>query len=120
MSKLKELNLKDPKQFDSYMQHVLNQFKTPAEKKMKKDIIKKMNVVQKKRGRKIFKEQGKPLMMKILADVLTRYLIGDRNAAIKQLVRISRKIEVDIDQDNYNQQFSDTHRAILKVLKRIM
>ena len=109
------------KQFDDYMQYVLDtQFKTPAEKKMKKDIIKKMNVVQKKRGRKIFKEQGKPLMMKILADVLTRYLIGDRNAAIKQLVRISRKIEVDVDQDNYNQQYSDTHRAILKVLKRIM
>ena len=39
MSKLKELNLKDPKQFDSYMQHVLNQFKTPAEKKMKKDYV---------------------------------------------------------------------------------
>jgi hypothetical protein len=27
---------------------------------------------------------------------------------------------VEIDQDSYNQQYSDTHRAILKVLKRIM
>ena len=54
---VKEINLKDPKQFDNYMQHVLNQFKTPAEKKMKKDIIRKLNVVQKKRGRKIFKEE---------------------------------------------------------------
>jgi hypothetical protein len=55
-----------------------------------------------------------------LADAMTRYLIGDRKAAIRQLAALSSKIDVDVDQDNYNQQYSDTHRAILKVLKRIM
>jgi hypothetical protein len=33
---------------------------------------------------------------------------------------MASKIDVEIDQDNYNQQYGDTHRAILKVLKRIM
>ena len=55
-----------------------------------------------------------------LADAITRYLIGDRKAAVRQLATMASKIDVEIDQDNYNQQYGDTHRAILKVLKRIM
>jgi len=46
-----------PKEFDAYMQHVLDTQFTPAEKSLKKSIIKKINKVQKKRGRKIFKEE---------------------------------------------------------------
>ena len=55
-----------------------------------------------------------------LADAMTRYLIGDRKAAVRQLAVLSSKIDVEVDQDNYNQQYSDTHRAILKVLKLVM
>ena len=55
-----------------------------------------------------------------LADAMTRYLIGDRKQAVRQLAMLASKIDVEIDQDNYNSQYSDTHRAILKVLKRIM
>ena len=55
-----------------------------------------------------------------LADAMTRYLIGDRKQAVRQLATMASKIDVEIDQDNYNQQYGDTHRAILKVLKRIM
>ena len=55
-----------------------------------------------------------------LADAMTRYLIGDRKAAVRQLAVLSSKIDVEVDQDNYNQQYSDTNKAILKVLKRIM
>ena len=55
-----------------------------------------------------------------LADAMTRYLIGDRKAAVRQLASLSSKIVVEVNQDNYNQQYGDTHKAILKVLKRIM
>ncbi len=55
-----------------------------------------------------------------LADAITTYLIGNRKTAIRQLATMASKIDVEIDQDNYNQQYGDTHRAILKVLKRIM
>ncbi len=55
-----------------------------------------------------------------LADAITRYLIGDRKQAVRQLAMLASKIDVEVDQDNYNQQYGDTHRAILKVLKRIM
>ena len=59
-------------------------------------------------------------MDKKLADAMTRYLIGDRKQAVRQLAMLASKIDVEIDQANYNSQYSDTHRAILKVLKRIM
>jgi len=55
-----------------------------------------------------------------LADAMTRYLIEDSKAAVRQLAALSTKIDVDIDQDNYNKQYSDTYNALLKVLKRIM
>ncbi len=55
-----------------------------------------------------------------IADAMTSYLIGDRKAAVRQLASLSSKIDIKENKDNYNQQYSDTHRAILKVLKRIM
>jgi len=55
-----------------------------------------------------------------LADELTRYLIGNRKGALKQLAMLSGKIDTKIDQDNYNQQYGDTYNGILKVLRRIM
>ena len=46
-----------PKQYHQYLQYVFDtQFKTPEEKKMKKSMIKKINVGQKKKGLPIFKE----------------------------------------------------------------
>ena len=69
-------------------------------------------------------QKNKPVvteqMEKKVADAMTRYLIGDRKQAIRQLAMLASKINVDIDQDNYNSQYSDTHRAILRVLKRMM
>ena len=46
-----------PKELHAYMQHVFDtQFKTADEKKMKKILIKKMNIAQKKKGLPLFKE----------------------------------------------------------------
>ena len=46
-----------PEQYHKYLQYVFDtQFKTPDEKKMKKSIIKKINVGQKKKGLPLFKE----------------------------------------------------------------
>ena len=59
-------------------------------------------------------------MDKKLADVMTRFLLGDRKKAIRQLAMMASKIDVEVDKDNYNSQYSDTNRAILKVLKRVM
>jgi hypothetical protein len=51
---------------------------------------------------------------------MTRFLLGDRKKAIRQLAMMASKIDVEVDKDNYNSQYSDTNRAILKVLKRVM
>ena len=59
-------------------------------------------------------------MEKKVADAMTRYLIGDRKQAVRQLAMLASKINVDIDQERYNSQYGDTNRAILKVLKRVM
>jgi flagellar hook-basal body complex protein FliE len=55
---MKSVNEKmGPKQWHQYMQYVFDtQFKTAEEKKMRKTIIKKINVGQKKKGLPIFKE----------------------------------------------------------------
>ena len=46
-----------PKELHAYMQHVFDtQFKTADDKKMKKILIKKLNNIQKKKGRPLFKE----------------------------------------------------------------
>ena len=75
--------------------------------------------------RELIKEgPEKPLIIeqmdKKLADVMTRFLLGDRKKAIRQLAMMASKIDVEVDKDNYNSQYSDTNRAILKVLKRVM
>ena len=50
----------NPEQYHKYMQYVFDtQFKTPEERKMKKSIIKKINVAQKKKGLSVFKESVK-------------------------------------------------------------
>jgi len=59
-------------------------------------------------------------MEKKVADAMTRYLIGDRKQALRQLAMLASKLNVDIDQERYNSQYGDTHRAILRVLKRVM
>ena len=47
-----------PEQYHRYMQYVFDtQFNTSDEKKMKKSIIKKINVAQKKKGLPLFKEE---------------------------------------------------------------
>ena len=49
----------DSEQYHKYMQYVFDtQFKTPEEKKMKKTIIKKINVAQKKKGLSLFKGES--------------------------------------------------------------
>ena len=60
--KLESVNEKmDKEQFHDYMQYVLKtQFKTPEEKKMKKSIIKKLNIANKKKGLRLFKEAVEP------------------------------------------------------------
>mgnify|MGYP003153558736 FL=1 len=69
-------------------------------------------------------QENKPVvteqMEKKVADAMTRYLIGDRKQAVRQLAMLASKINVDIDQERYNSQYGDTHRAIMKVLKRVM
>ena len=46
-----------PKELHAYMQHVFDtQFKTANDKKMKKTLIKKINIAQKKKGLPLFKE----------------------------------------------------------------
>ena len=46
-----------PKELHAYMQHVFDtQFKTADDKKMKKTLIKKINIGQKKKGLPLFKE----------------------------------------------------------------
>ena len=71
-------------------------------------------------GPSIFALSKGDITAKKVADAMTRYLIGDRKQAVRQLAMLASKINVDIDQDNYNSQYSDTHRAILRVLKRMM
>ena len=59
-------------------------------------------------------------MEKKVADAMTRYLIGDRKKALRQLAMLASKLNIDIDQERYNSQYGDTHKAILRVLKRVM
>ena len=77
--------------------------------------------ITKSQLRRIIKEELlSEQVEKKLADAITRYLIGDKKSALKQLVMLSGKVNAEIDQDNYNQQYGDTYNGILKVLKRIM
>ena len=70
----------DPEQYHKYMQYVFDtQFKTPEEKKMKKSIIKKINVGQKKKGLPVFKESVNE---------------GDKRASNKLYVNVAKAYKV--------------------------
>ena len=81
-----------------------------------KDLIKENNCECCSVKESVITEQ----MEKKVADAMTRYLIGDRKQALRQLAMLASKLNVDIDQERYNSQYGDTHRAILRVLKRVM
>ena len=64
----------DPEQYHKYMQYVFDtQFKTPEEKKMKKSIIKKINVGQKKKGLPVFKESVNEVQKRQATDVAVKF-----------------------------------------------
>lgn len=96
-----------PKQLHTYMQHVFDtQFKTADEKKMKKILIKKMNIAQKKKGLPTFKESvneisGIQLAKKVVKnkqhekgmDLFTAQYIVQTHAAYKNNPRLRKQIE---------------------------
>ena len=64
----------DPEQYHKYMQYVFDtQFKTPEEKKMKKSIIKKINVAQKKKGLPVFKESVNEGQKREASNILNKF-----------------------------------------------
>ena len=86
----------DPEQYHKYMQYVFDtQFKTPEEKKMKKSIVKKINVGQKKKGLPVFKESVNEVQKRQATDVAAKfdkaYLNFSREIRdiIKMVVRIT-------------------------------
>ena len=86
----------DPEQYHKYMQYVFDtQFKTPEEKKMKKSIIKKINVAQKKKGLPVFKESVNEVQKRQATDIAVKfdkaYLNFSREIRdiIKMVVRIT-------------------------------
>jgi hypothetical protein len=86
----------DPEQYHKYMQYVFDtQFKTPEEKKMKKSIVKKINVGQKKKGLPLFKESVNENQKRQATDVAVKfdkaYLNFSREIRdiIKMVVRIT-------------------------------
>ena len=86
----------DPEQYHKYMQYVFDtQFKTPEEKKMKKSIVKKINVGQKKKGLPVFKESVTEVQKRQATDVAVKfdkaYLNFSREIRdiIKMVVRIT-------------------------------
>ena len=74
-AKLESVNEKmDKEQFHDYMQYVLKtQFKTPEEKKMKKSIIKKLNIANKKKGLRLFKESINESTKRQFRNVYSKY-----------------------------------------------
>jgi hypothetical protein len=93
----------DKEQFHDYMQYVLKtQFKTPEEKKMKKSIIKKLNIANKKKGLRLFKEiSGVQLAKKVVKnqqyekgmDLFTAQYIVQTYDAYKKHPTLRKKIE---------------------------
>ena len=93
----------DKEQFHDYMQYVLKtQFKTPEEKKMKKSIIKKLNIANKKKGLRLFKEiSGIQLAKKVVKnkqhekgmDLFTAQYIVQTYDAYKKHPELRKKIE---------------------------
>ena len=68
-----------PEQYHRYLQYVFDtQFKTPEEKKMKKNIVRKINVSQKKKGLPVFKESVNEAKSKTIKAIGS--IIGKRQA----------------------------------------
>ena len=87
----------DPEQYHKYMQYVFDtQFKTPEEKKMKKSIIKKINVGQKKKGLPVFKESVNEAGTKSIDGIeLLTFLMKRFNYSKKKAIGVMKKHKMD-------------------------
>ena len=90
-----------PEQFHKYMQYTFDtQFKTPEEKKMKKSMIKKINVAQKKKGLPVFKESDLGITTKKGKTIKAVHktsgkeiVVVDTPSSRKKLKRMGLKVE---------------------------
>jgi hypothetical protein len=91
---MKSVNEKMGKeQFHDYMQYVLKtQFKTPEEKKMKKSIIKKLNIANKKKGLRLFKERTQS----IGGEDLMKYLMKRFKMSKSKAIATMKKHKMDM------------------------
>ena len=86
-----------PKELHAYMQHVFDtQFKTADEKKMKKILIKKMNIAQKKKGLPIFKESVNEKTVSIGGKDLMKYLMKRFKMSKSQAIASMKKHKMDM------------------------
>ena len=83
----------DREQFQDYIQYVLKtQFKTPEEKKMKKSIIKKLNIANKKKGLPLFKERTQS----IGGEELMKYLMKRFKMSKSKAIATMKKHKMDL------------------------
>ena len=83
----------DREQFQDYIQYVLKtQFKTPEEKKMKKSIIKKLNIANKKKGLPLFKERTQS----IGGEDLMKYLMKRFKMSKSKAIATMKKHKMDL------------------------
>ena len=83
----------DREQFQDYIQYVLKtQFKTPEEKKMKKSIIKKLNIANKKKGLPLFKERTQS----IGGEELMKYLMKRFKMSKSKAIATMKKHKMDM------------------------
>jgi hypothetical protein len=86
-----------PKELHAYMQHVFDtQFKTADEKKMKKILIKKMNIAQKKKGLPIFKESVNEKTVSIGGEELMKYLMKRFKMSKSKAIASMKKHKMDM------------------------
>ena len=86
-----------PKQFHSYMQYVFDtQFKTPAEKKMKKAMIKKINIHHKRQGLPLFKESVNEKTVSIGGKELLKFLMKRFKMSKSQAIASMKKHKMDM------------------------
>jgi hypothetical protein len=93
-ARLESVNEKmDREQFQDYIQYVLKtQFKTPEEKKMKKSIIKKLNIANKKKGLPLFKERTQS----IGGEELLKFLMKRFKMSKSQAIVSMKKHKMDM------------------------
>ena len=86
-----------PKELHAYMQHVFDtQFKTADDKKMKKILIKKLNNIQKKKGRPLFKESVNEKTVSIGGKDLMKYLMKRFKMSKSQAIASMKKHKMDM------------------------